>query len=132
MNNSSTIKWCHYGKNRRRRAAFLCRELPHGKEDSRTHGNDKLHGKQLEKRTAKKIFTAKSAVTHGNDTAHGKEKKERTTKKKRRQRHSKPHGKETMHGKGPGRCRGGPFAVRPDKVHGKGSFAVRFFLCRAP
>jgi hypothetical protein len=61
--------------------------------DSRTHGNDKQHGKVSEKHTVKKIFTAKSAATHGNNTAHGKERKERTAKKKRRQRHSKPHGK---------------------------------------
>jgi hypothetical protein len=44
--------------------------------NSRTHGNDIAHGKVIEKRTVKKIFTAKSAVTHG------KERKECTAKKK--------------------------------------------------
>jgi hypothetical protein len=35
-----------------------------------------------------------------------------------------------MLGKGLGRCRGLLFAVRPDKMHGKGAFAVRLLLCR--
>jgi hypothetical protein len=75
---------------------------------------------------------AKSAVAHGNEPVHGKVQPKRMIKKRRRQRPYTPHGKEMLHGKGSGCCRGAPFAVRTDKLHGKGAFAVRSFLCRAP
>jgi hypothetical protein len=49
-----------------------------------------------------------------------------------RQSPCKPHGKETTHGKGLGTAVSRPFAVQTDQLHGKGSFAVRCSLCRAP
>jgi hypothetical protein len=71
-------------------------------------------------------------VAHDNEYLHGKVQRKRTAKKQRRQSPYTPHGKEILHGKGSGRRRGAPFAVRTDKVHGKGTFVVRSFLCHAP
>jgi hypothetical protein len=74
--------------------------------------------------------TAKSEVAHGNESLHGKVQRKRTAKKHRRQSPYTPHDKEILHGKGSGCCRGAPFAVRTDKLHGKDNIA-RQRLCRA-
>jgi hypothetical protein len=69
---------------------------------------------------------------HGKESVHGKVSSGARQRTYARQRPYTPHGKEMMHGKGSGRCRVASFAVRPDNLHGKGAFAVRSFLCRAP
>jgi hypothetical protein len=71
-------------------------------------------------------------MAHGKEVSHGKEWEQRTAKILGRQSPCKPHGKETAHGKGLGTAVQPNFAVQTDKLHGKGSFAVRFSLCRAP
>nr|XP_051189904.1 uncharacterized protein LOC127303182 [Lolium perenne] len=46
----------------------------------RAHGNEKMHGKVLAQRTAKKHITAKKDMAHGKEVSHGKELEKRTAK----------------------------------------------------